>query len=379
MKRKKWQAFFAGDLVIGESGPPRINTPELGECIASHEFSSCNFEAPLLPENAIPIPKIGPSLSQHRRAAGMLAGAGFSCVNLSNNHIMDYGPGALAHTLSHLAGFPAIGAGTTFGDAYRERVLRIGGVRLGLISCAEWGFGAADGTTPGGGFAWVNHPGFDNRITDLRKNADVCIVQVHAGAEEVDLPLPEWRARYRELIDLGADAVIGHHPHVPQGWELHAGKPIFYSLGNYRFDDPGRPDPADPWNRGMAVSLTFRGRDLDGIGIIPLKRTGDGIAPDHDPAAREHLRHLCVALEPENYERLLRAQILSLWERRYRAHYMEAVNGVCQAMPLSTGLKTIAKRLLGRCEYNPLFLLHNLKIETHRFCVERAMTLLAGG
>ncbi len=58
------------------------------------------------------------------------------------------------------------------------------------------------------GYAWINH----NRTNEIIKKSafecDYLLVQVHAGVEEINIPLPEWRARYKELIDLGASAVI---------------------------------------------------------------------------------------------------------------------------------------------------------------------------
>lgn len=67
------------------------------------------------------------------------------------------------------------------------------------------------------GYVWINHPLVNKRVIDIKSKVDILIMIVHAGAEDVPLPLPEWRSRYKKLCDLGADVIIRHHPHVPQG------------------------------------------------------------------------------------------------------------------------------------------------------------------
>jgi poly-gamma-glutamate capsule biosynthesis protein CapA/YwtB (metallophosphatase superfamily) len=55
----------------------------------------------------------------------------------------------------------------------------------------------------------------------------------HAGVENIKFPIKEWRDRYKRFCDVGVDVVIGHHPHVPQGYEKQNKSMIFYSLGNF--------------------------------------------------------------------------------------------------------------------------------------------------
>ena len=66
-------------------------------------------------------------------------------------------------------------------------------------------------------------------------NADRVIVNLHWGYEHTDVPAPFQRRLARRLVDAGADLLIGHHPHVPQGCETYRGVPIYYSLGNFNF------------------------------------------------------------------------------------------------------------------------------------------------
>jgi len=65
--------------------------------------------------------------------------------------------------------------------------------------------------------------------------ADRRVVNLHWGYEHTDFPAPFQRALARRLVDAGADLIVGHHPHVPQGWEVYRGSAVYYSLGNFNF------------------------------------------------------------------------------------------------------------------------------------------------
>ena len=84
--------------------------------------------------------------------------------------------------------------------------------------------------------AWVCDSNVKELIKEAKCKVDILFVCPHAGIEDIYVPLPEWREKYREFVDCGADAVIASHPHTPQGWEVYKDKYIYYSLGNFCFD-----------------------------------------------------------------------------------------------------------------------------------------------
>lgn len=92
------------------------------------------------------------------------------------------------------------------------------------------------------------------QITAAKKLADVVIVTIHGGNEYFPYPRPGLRKMCRHFIDLGVDAVICHHPHVPGAYEVYEGKPIYYSIGNLVFDQ-NLPKPG--WEEGYFVELKF--------------------------------------------------------------------------------------------------------------------------
>ena len=95
---------------------------------------------------------------------------------------------------------------------------------------------------------------------NLKKEVDFIIFFAHAGLEHYDVPLVEWRERYKRLCDLGVDAVVATHPHVPQGYEKYNNKYIFYSLGNFYFSEHSAIDKKE---YVYSIILDFElGRDL---------------------------------------------------------------------------------------------------------------------
>ena len=112
----------------------------------------------------------------------------------------------------------------------------------------------------------MEHPCIDKLIVDSKQQCDYLIVLPHAGLEHFTLPLPELRTLYRHFVDMGADAVIGGHPHVPQPWETYKKKPIVYSLGNFCFD---RESKKTLWSIGLLANLTFDDYEVN-LQIYPL-------------------------------------------------------------------------------------------------------------
>ena len=94
----------------------------------------------------------------------------------------------------------------------------------------------ATATEPGI-FRWDDMDYIARRIAEIKRKCRWCVVVSHGGEEFTSLPNPYTRDRYLQFLELGADVVVGHHPHVPENYELFEdGKAIFYSLGNFIFD-----------------------------------------------------------------------------------------------------------------------------------------------
>jgi len=189
----------------------------------------------------------------------LLNDAGFDVLGTANNHAWDFGHSGLIESIAHLdsAGLAHTGTGATLGDAWRPVVIRMKGWTVAFFSLTAI-FNYEDLTVVGHAaeccVAWADTVRAAERFRAARDSvgADLVIAFVHAGLEYRPVPEPDVVIRFRALIRAGADAVIGHHPHVPQGIEYLDGKPIVYSLGNFVFKQ------GQPWtNRGLWVDLVL--------------------------------------------------------------------------------------------------------------------------
>jgi poly-gamma-glutamate synthesis protein (capsule biosynthesis protein) len=204
----------------------------------------------------------------------------FSAVSLANNHSGDYGKEAFANQLDIFdrEKLPYFGGGRTLQDARKPLILTRHGKKVALVAYCDFppkSF-AANENTPG--TAWLVEADVlaDIRAAKSQSHADLVIPYLHWGEELEAAPTEEQKTLARKLIDAGADAVIGSHPHVTQTIDYYRGRPIIYSLGNFVFDY----FPTDPpvWTGWMA-ELTFSG------GEVNLKIH----AVELDPAGVPHL------------------------------------------------------------------------------------------
>jgi hypothetical protein len=344
--------FACGDVVIGKERECFISD-DLKDIISSADISICNFEAPI-ESSGKPILKVGNSIFQLKMAPKLLKEAGFNVLSLANNHIYDYGEEGLFKTIESIEkeGLVHVGAGMNFEDTYKMKIVEKNKVKFGFLSFCEAEFGCLLEDECRGGYAWVNHHNIDNLIKKSKREVDVLIVNAHAGPEEVPVPLPEWRQRYRALCDYGADIIIGHHPHVPQGYERYKDSMIFYSLGNFYFN----LGTSDVTENSYSVLLEYKGKNLSGYKIIPHRQESFKTAMFNDDKFNMYLVKLNNLLE-KDYVNLVNEQVVYLYKNRYEGYYKESVG-------------------LFKRQWRQLFLLHNIRIESHMWVVRRALSLL---
>ncbi|MEP7048811.1 MAG: CapA family protein [Pseudomonadota bacterium] len=230
--------------------------------------------------------------------ADALERAGIGLVSTANNHAWDYASRGLLETLSNLdrVGVAHAGTGVAEADAYRPAFVHVNGLTIALFAVTQvWNLGVFAEEEAQHHVAWADSARLREALRRARAGSDFVIVSYHGGEEYKYEPLPKTRAFAAEALRLGADAVIGHHPHVMQGVAWQDNKPIFYSLGNLVFD--GRTDY--PWTRAAFISkLRFRRGRAAEVTVCPLLI--DGYEPrsltDKDQAPRQeferHLREL---------------------------------------------------------------------------------------
>lgn len=204
----------------------------------------------------------------------------FDAVGLANNHSGDYGPQAFAQMLGLLkrSGLGYYGGGHNLKEAHTPLILERQGLRIAILGYDEFqprNF-EADHDRPG--VAWSEDEQVVRDITDARRvwKADVVIPVMHWGWEE-PIANARQRALARLMIDAGADAVIGGHPHQLQDTETYQGKPIFYSLGNFVFE--GFPDKVN--NLGWVARLSLDRKGVRGWQAHTVKIDKQGLPHAH--------------------------------------------------------------------------------------------------
>lgn len=203
----------------------------------------------------------------HPSALVAIRDAGFELVSLANNHTLDQGAGGLHDTLAHLRerGIQWAGAGSDIAAAREPAIVEKRGVKVGFLSysCTFPESFWATATTPGTAFCHEHWMVED--VARLRAQVDLVLVAYHWGAEKMETPKDYQKQLAHAAIAAGADAVIGHHPHVLQGVEVVDGKPVLYSLGNYAFGS--RSDAAKD---SALARLVVRGKKIERLEMIPL-------------------------------------------------------------------------------------------------------------
>lgn len=206
-------------------------------------------------------------------AITVLKRMGADIWNLCNNHMMDAGQEGLKETLSRAedVGVQTIGAGMNIEEA--SRILHMdeaGGI--GIIAVGYRRGCKPAGDTLGGCFMWNDVERIRQRIAEIKLNNRWCIIVAHAGEEFTALPSPYTRDKYLEFLDMGADIIVAHHPHVPMNYEIlgegENRKAIFYSLGNFIFDTDYQRAQYNT-EKGVLLRLSLNERDFafDAMGI----------------------------------------------------------------------------------------------------------------
>lgn len=376
--------FFAGDICISQ---PLANNPiseQVADIILKHDFRIANWEAPIIDNDFERIVKAGPHIYQHAGYEYILEKNLFNIFSIANNHILDFGIKGLEKTINVLSNkkISILGAGTSFRDAYAPLILQKSGLKIALIACGESQFGCLKYPEQSYGYAWIFSEQIAKNVMTLRNEVDFIIVLPHAGLEMADIPLPEWRYCYRTLIDYGADLVIASHPHVIQPKETYKGKSIYYSLGNFLFNEKYDDDR---WNKSLNLSIKISQKDksLD-VKEYFFEYKNESLFVSDEVYKFKELS--AILLDDINYFNRINSICVTAWHEYYESYYhyydkkliyKEAFLKL-PAHILSILEGIFKKFILNYGKKNQILLYHNISVDTHRFVVERALKILNG-
>ncbi|MFC5301044.1 CapA family protein [Azospira restricta] len=251
--------LFVGDVML-DDGPGRaIAAGRDPFADFADEFDRADVRIGNL-ETAIasggePIPGKFYAFRASPRVIDRLAGR-FDALSVANNHSGDYGPEAFVETLSLLdiAGIQAFGGGRNLAEAHQPAWIEHSGLRIAILGYNEYKPRAFEAGPDWPGVAWSEDGHVLRGIAAARAaGADIVIPFMHWGWEGEREPSPRQRELARRMIDAGAAAVVGAHPHVTQGSETYRGRPIVYSLGNFVFDSFDSPAEREGWLLRLTV------------------------------------------------------------------------------------------------------------------------------
>ena len=303
--------LFGGDTALTDAAMPTLKrngyeyplAPTL-HLLRQANLAVLNLEAPVTTRHT-PFP-LYKRYVYRMDPAGLqaLKWAGVDLVSLANNHLMDHGREGLRATLENLdrAGVAGVGGGLSGPAARRGVVVKLGDTRVGLLSYMEDSFMHSLYVRS---FAWGSWPGcarmeaanIKQDIARLRREADLVVVLAHWGRYYTGVTM--LQRYYGELIiDSGADAVMGHHPHIHHPVGLHRGKPIVYSLGNYAFGTPGR----ESFKYGLMARLVVRDKKIRRLEVIPLMTQNREIGFKPEPLVGKEATQMLAGLAAESRE-----------------------------------------------------------------------------
>ncbi|MBI2038458.1 MAG: CapA family protein [Candidatus Nealsonbacteria bacterium] len=198
--------------------------------------------------------------------------AGFDVLSLANNHSFDYGKIALEDTFSRLkaAGINYVGAGFNGKEAFSPIIKEVDGTKIGFLAYSDLGSVYWTATENSSGLALISLEYFENIKQDIRKaksQVDILIVSLHSGEEYIKEPGPQQINFAKAAIDEGADIIVGHHPHIVQKNEIFKNKYIFYSLGNFVFDQNFSPETME----GQIIKVAIENKKIKEVIPINIK------------------------------------------------------------------------------------------------------------
>ena len=246
-KDAKFTATMVGDMMFGRNIQKVVDNKGydylfrfVKPYFLASDYNTGNFENPIITraESEYELPDKNIYLHASPAVIPALEAMNFTNVNLANNHLMDYGVAGLNETIDAFAAssVAAIGAGLNKFQSGQIQYSEFNGVKVATLGSTDVGYQWGYSTDHQAGANKTRLIDMLPLVKEAKKNADLVIVHSHWGIEYDSSPTPRQEEIGHALVNAGADIIIGHHSHTLQPVEIYKGKVIFYSLGNFIFD-----------------------------------------------------------------------------------------------------------------------------------------------
>lgn len=270
------RALFLGDIMLDRGVLGKINNAKAGyeypfeyvtERLQQYDLVVANLEGPASDRGVLVGSKY--SFRFPPIVAESLAASGIDIVSLANNHIWDYGPLALCDSVENLkqAGISSVGAGCDEATANEPALISANNQNflfLGYTNLYPDGLVAHE-SVPG-----ISDFSIDRIVETVATYREqypdlIAVALVHWGDEYETRSHPREQVLAHSLIDAGIDLVVGHHPHVTQEIERYQDGWIFYSLGNFIFDQYFSEETM----RGFGIEVSIAAGEIIDFRVLP--------------------------------------------------------------------------------------------------------------
>lgn len=237
---------------------------EVGSLLSSSDFVIGNLESMVKGEYGVNLLK-NPRLTTTVETLNYLRNIHLNVACLANNHVYDHLEDGFNKTTQYLNenGILHVGAGHSLEEVSKPIILNKNGISVALLNYVT---NDTNPNLPKDTKVFLNF--FDiekckEDIGNFKQKVNHIVLLLHWGGRVEGGLYPDWDQPKiaRELIDAGADLIVGHHSHTTQPYEIYKGKYIFYSLGNFCFSDviiDGKALPLDKKRTNSSVILNIK-------------------------------------------------------------------------------------------------------------------------
>lgn len=251
--------LFTGDVMLGrsvnqnmvEQQDPSWPFINVGETMKKSDITYINLESPFYSD--CPLTKVGMKFCSDPGNIAGLVSSGVDVASIANNHSTNYGEQGLTETINTLYsnGIAPVGIGESATLIRNNQYFNF----LSFNDVGRYNF-----------ISQADSESITNQISKAKSIGGLVIVTFHWGVEYQNQPSARQIELAHTAIDLGADLVIGSHPHWVQTTEIYKGKPIYYSLGNFVFDQ----EWSEETKRGLVVRFTYLNKELMKTEELPV-------------------------------------------------------------------------------------------------------------
>lgn len=219
------------------------------------DIISVNLEGAVTNNGEHYLPEYANDFAFNPKTVEQLKDYNFNFLNLANNHFSDQSEKGVEETRKNLdeLGFNYSGCIDKEVGECSTKIIEVSGKKIGMVG-ASMVYGTFDLEK------------LKSQITELKTKTDLIVLNIHWGVEYEHQFNKLQQNIAHELVDAGVDIIIGHHPHVVQGIEIYNGHPIFYSLGNFIFDQYFSSDTQE----GLILGINYSEEEMK-INLFPIK------------------------------------------------------------------------------------------------------------